>query len=88
MNAMPVKTAVVNGTLGTVGSALVRCLLRHGVKTYAVVYPGADYAAVLPPEAEVVACDMRQLEQLPGLIGEKADAYFHLAWMGTIGPGR
>ena len=88
MNAMPVKTAVVNGTLGTVGSALVRCLLRHGVKTYAVVYPGADYAAILPPEAEVVACDMRQLEQLPGLIGEKADAYFHLAWMGTIGPGR
>lgn len=88
MDKLSIKTAVVNGSLGTVGAALVKCLVRHGVKTYAVIYPGADYEHIVDPEATVVECDMRELKQLPSLIGESADAYFHLAWMGTIGPNR
>lgn len=85
---LQMKVAVVNGSLGAVGSALVRCLAEHGVKTYAVVYPGADYTGIVDSRAIAIPCDMRQINELPKMIPEKADAFFHLAWMGTIGPNR
>ena len=88
MDRLDIRTAVVNGSLGAVGSALVGCLLEAGVKTYAVVPPNVPYEGIVPTGAKVVSCDMRELSRLPGLIGERADAYFHLAWMGTIGPKR
>lgn len=88
MEKLKIDVAVVNGCLGTVGSALVRKLIEHGVKTYAVVYPGAPYEGVVHPDATIIQCDMRELDKLPAMIGETADAYFHLAWMGTIGPNR
>ena len=43
MDKLSIKTAVVNGSLGTVGAALVKCLVHHGAKTYAVIYPGSNY---------------------------------------------
>lgn len=82
------KVAVVNGSLGTVGAALVHRLVEHGVKTYAVVYPGAAYKDIVDARATVIPCDMRQVNELPEKISEKVDAFFHLAWMGTIGPNR
>lgn len=88
MEHLQIKTAVVNGSLGAVGSALVRCLLGHGVRTYAVVYPGAKFESIVSEEAVVIPCDMREIHQLPTWIHEPVDAFFHLAWMGTIGPGR
>lgn len=88
MEKLKIDVAVVNGCLGTVGSALVSKLVEHGVKTYAVVYPGAPYEGVVDPGATVIQCDMREIKKLPAMIGETADAYFHLAWMGTIGPNR
>lgn len=88
MDKQKINVAVVNGCLGTVGSALVSTLLDQGVETYAVVYPNAPYENVVDKRATVIQCDMRQIDQLPGMIGKKADAYFHLAWMGTIGPNR
>lgn len=83
-----IQTAVVNGPLGTVGMALTACLMEHGVQVYAVCYPGDKRIANLPREAHVIELDMRQIEQLPAMIGKDIDAFFHLAWMGSIGPGR
>ncbi|MBQ8159292.1 MAG: NAD-dependent epimerase/dehydratase family protein [Clostridia bacterium] len=83
-----IHSAVVNGCLGTIGLALVRCLLRHGVRVYAVAYPGDQRISLIPEKATVVPLDMREIEKLKDVIPEKVDAFFHLAWMGTIGPGR
>lgn len=82
-----IHSAVVNGPLGTVGMALVKNLLARGIETWAVCYPGDPRIAALPEGARVVERDMREIEKLPESI-PSADAFFHLAWMGTIGPGR
>jgi len=86
---MKINSAVVNGCLGTVGIALVRKLLERGVsKVYAVAYPGDPRIQRIPEGATVVPCDMREIETIRQKGVPEADAFFHLAWMGTIGPGR
>lgn len=83
-----IRTAVVNGPLGTVGQALTRVLLAKGVTVYAVCYPGDCRISELPEGTRIIELDMREIDQLPDRIGSDVDAFFHLAWMGSIGPER
>ena len=83
-----IRKAVVNGPLGTVGLALVKCLLEKGIETWAVCYPGDKRIARLPEGARIVECDMREIASLKQSVSDEMDAFFHLAWMDTIGPGR
>ena len=85
---MKINSAIVNGALGSVGLALVEKLIERGIKTYAIVYPGDSRIVNISPKAEVFQCDMREIKRLKDLINEPVDAFFHLAWMGTIGPDR
>lgn len=85
---MTMQTAVVNGSLGSIGLALVERLLKKGVQVYAAAFPGDSRIGRIPDGAVVLPCDMRQIEQLADRIPEPVDAFFHLAWAGTIGPGR
>lgn len=87
-SSLNIRSAVVNGPLGTVGMALVNNLLQKGIETWAVCYPEDRRISSLPEGAKVIACDMRQITSLKGKIPTPIDAFFHLAWMGTIGPGR
>lgn len=85
-----VKSAVVTGPTGAIGTALCRVLAEGGCTVYAVCRPGSPRAASLPEHERVraVACDLGDLASLAGRIPEGADAFFHLAWAHTIGPGR
>lgn len=83
-----IRTAIVNGPLGTVGLALTSCLINKGIKVYAICHPGDPRIAKLPEDTHVIEMDMRQIEAIPEQIEEPIDAFFHLAWMGSIGPGR
>ena len=86
---MIIRSAVVNGSLGTIGLALVKRLIDHGVeKVFAVVYPQDPRITRLPKEAIIVPCDMREMSKLTEMIQHPVDAFFHLAWMGTIGDAR
>ncbi len=86
---MKINSAVVNGSLGTIGIALVKRLIENGVsKVYAVVYPGDPRITRIPEGAVIVPCDMREIRKLKEQISDPVDAFFHLAWMGTIGDGR
>lgn len=85
---MEIQSAVVNGPLGTIGLALVQCLLDKGIRIWAVCYPGDRRIERLPDGARVIECDMRSIGDLKQRIEEPVDAFFHLAWMDTIGPGR
>ncbi len=87
-NKTVIHSAVVNGPLGTVGLALVRCLLEKGIRTWAVCCPGDKRIKRLPEDTEIVECDMRRISDLKQTINDPIDAFFHLAWMDTIGPGR
>lgn len=88
--AFDMKTAIVSGSLGSIGAALVTELVNRRVKVYALVRAVGDERIEkrLPKEANVIACDMQEYSALPEMIHEPVDAFFHLAWAGTIGPAR
>ena len=96
MTKRNLHTAVVTGPTGAIGMALCRRLLTAGMTVYAVCRPGSPRAAALPqhPALYRVDYDAAALDTLPerlaGRAGEggSADAFFHLAWAHTIGPGR
>lgn len=81
------KTAVVTGPTGAIGHALCARLLREGITVYAVCRPGSRRAEALPEGVTRVNCDLSALPALPERI-PAADAWFHLAWTDTVGPGR
>lgn len=84
-----IKTALITGPTGTIGTALCRRLLDEGMTVYAVIRPRSPRVIALPhhDRLRVVECDASDYQRLPKLV-ERADAFFHFAWADTIGPGR
>lgn len=84
------RSAVVTGPTGTIGTALCWELANHGISVVAVCRPGSHRSTAVPehPLIRKVACDICELERLSELIPEGADCFFHFAWAHTIGPGR
>ena len=91
MNLRSIRTAVVTGPTGAVGTALCKKLLDEGVTVYAVIRPNSARASALPKHENLhtVACDAACLNELPALMeGVRADAFYHFAWAHTTGAGR
>lgn len=91
MNLRSIRTAVVTGPTGAVGTALCKKLLDEGVTVYAVIRPNSARASALPKHDNLhtVACDAACLNELPALMeGVRADAFYHFAWAHTTGAGR
>lgn len=82
------KTAVVTGANGFVGSAVVNELLSNNYKVYAVVRNNhADRLSDLD-NVEIVNCELSDIDSLPGQITEKCDVFYHFAWSGSAGKDR
>ena len=78
MNHRLIRSAVVTGPTGSVGTALCQRLLQEGVEVYAVVRPGSPRVSQLPEDRHlhVVACDADKLKALSGeLTGVHADVF-------------
>lgn len=84
-----IRSAVVTGPTGAIGTALCALLAQKGVAVSAIVRPGSPRTVHLLEldGVDVVECDVSELNSLPALVG-KADAFFHLAWVKTTGNGR
>ena len=84
-----IKTAVITGPTGAIGTALCKVLAANGIEVFAVCRPDSPRVAALPQDERIhpVFCDVSTLDKLPELI-PCADAFYHLAWAHTIGPGR
>lgn len=85
-----IRSAVLTGPTGPLGRAVCQKLLDEGCKVYAISYAGSKRGAQFAqhPNLEIVLCDAAEYAKLPELIGEKVDAFFHLAWTHTIAPLR
>ena len=86
-----IKSAVITGPTGAIGTALCRLLTEQGIRVYAVVRPKSSRSAHLEEidGVELVCCDVSALSALPSLLpGAHADAFYHLAWAKTTGAGR
>ncbi len=83
------KTAIVTGASGFVGGAVLRELLAHDYKVYAVVREGRE--ATLPTNAKCIPvfCNLADISSLVDKIpvGE-ASVCYHFAWAGSAGPAR
>ena len=81
------KTAVVTGPTGAVGSALCTKLLENEYRVYAVCRKNSQRSGNIPKHAETVFCDLKELRNLSEIIPH-ADVFYHLAWENTVGTGR
>lgn len=82
------KTAVVTGANGFVGSAVVNELLSNNYKVYAVVRNNhADRLSDLD-NVEIVNCELSDIDRLPEQITGKCDVFYHFAWSGSAGKDR
>lgn len=84
------KTAVITGANGFIGTALCRLLNEKRIYILAIVRSEKSNVSEIRklPYAHIVYCDMEQLETLPEKIGRSVDVFYHLAWDGSSGAGR
>jgi len=83
------NSAIVTGANGFVGSALVRELLQHGYRIYALDRDGCCENIPEHEKVTFIPCDLAEIagmkETLPA--GEY-DIFYHFAWVGSAGPAR
>lgn len=82
------KTAVVTGANGFVGSAVVKELLSNNYKVYAVVRNNHSDRLSDIDNVEIVNCELSDIDRLPEQITEKCDVFYHFAWSGSAGKDR
>ena len=89
MRERTIRSAVITGPTGAIGTALCGLLAQNKIHVYAIVRPGS--ARVLPLRrmegVEVVECDSTELRCLPEIIAA-ADVFYHFSWIKTTGEGR
>lgn len=78
------KKVIVTGAAGFAGCNLVEVLLKKGYYVYAVLRPKSSHNTRLQESKhlKVITCDMDDYRQLPKMIDEKCDIFYHLTWQG------
>lgn len=81
------KTAIVTGATGMIASALIRELVRCGVRVYALCKPGDDRSDdfFASPLVTAIDADITALPQTAPQIDAKDGVLYHFAWLGTFG---
>lgn len=85
-----IRSAVLTGPTGAIGTALCLELANNGILVYAVCRPNSERASAIPEHKNIrkVFCDLSTLSNLKYLIPQGADAFYHFGWAHTIGDGR
>ena len=79
------RSAVVTGANGFVGSAVVRELVENGVEVLAVIHERDDAVRDIPG-IDIVRSDRRSIASLKEHTGY--EVFYDLAWEGSAGPSR
>ncbi len=83
-----IKSVIITGATGAIGSALARVCAEKGIEVNAIVRPDCSRLENLPESGlvKIIECDISALPSLEGAL--RADAFFHLGWDGTYGDAR
>lgn len=80
------KTAIVTGATGFIGTHLVKALLDKDVEVWAIVPDPGNLAWAGCEKLHIIQADFSQFDRLAELVEERGfDVCFHLAWSGTWG---
>lgn len=84
------KSAIITGANGFVGTALVEELVARRVEVYAVVRNGqSDITALAGKKGvHILQCEMDDILTLAKRLDARPEVFYHLAWSGTAGPAR
>ncbi len=85
-----VNRAIITGTTGAIGMALIRELLDKGFEVQVIVRPDSNRLDRLPVHERlyVLRCPLDALDTVTKEEIGSFDICYHLAWVGTIGPQR
>ncbi len=80
------KSAIVTGANGFIGSAVCRALLKRGVEVYALVYAKDAFTGLgSHPNLRVLESGMADYPAIAPSLPQDADAFYHFAWEGSSG---
>lgn len=84
------KKAIITGPTGAIGIALIQVLLEQNVEVLAVVRRGSKRKNNIPQsdKVQIVELNLEEIKQLPELVKDKYDIFYHFGWDGTFGNSR
>ena len=76
---------VITGATSMIGTCLLKKCMGYGATVYGVVRKDSCYLSRVEniDGLKLVYCDIEEYGNLPRLIGEKCDVFYHLAWKGA-----
>ena len=82
------KSAIVTGANGFIGSAILRVLAKNEITVYAIVRKKESLKEYWDhPFVRIIESDFAHYEEdLPKVIKEEVDVFYHIAWEGAYGP--
>ena len=84
------KKVIVTGPTGSIGVALIQTLINHDIKVLAVVRKDSRRKENIPQsdKVQIVELNLEEIKNLPQLVKEKYDVFYHFGWDGTFGNSR
>lgn len=80
------KTVIITGANGFIGSNLVRELLNNDYKVYALDRKDNSFNLPQDDRCVFIPCELEDISDLPKLIPQnEAEAMYHFAWVGSAG---
>lgn len=84
------KSAIVTGATGTLGTALLSELIKNNIKVLVLCRKESKRNSLIPSSdlVEIRYCSLEEFEKIDNIKDEHYDIFFHLAWNGTTGAER
>lgn len=84
------KRVIVTGPTGAIGIALIYKLIEQNVYVTAVCHRNSKRINRIPTSdlVDIVYCDLEEISRLPEYVNGSYDAFYHFAWVCTVGDSR
>lgn len=84
------KRVIITGPTGTIGIALIKKCIYHGVEVYAFCRKNSERIKKIPIHdlIHIVECSLSELKYFEEKKIPSCDVFYHLGWEATIGIGR